>query len=1627
MKKIILFFFVLCIWVGKAQAQFAGGDGTAANPYLISTPQQLANIATVSANNHHFKLMNDINLASYLAPSGAGYNGGQFWNPIDLQGTFDGNNYRIYNLKIERAENNVGLFRGLAGTIKRLTVEVAGIVWGYHQVGIIVGNLGTANGVILTDSEVIDCRVRGTVKTLSATGSFGSVGGIAGVSIGKITRCHSRGTVIAPGARGGGIVGSANQTIIRHCSSTMLLTDDNSYKSYQESSLGGIVGQATTTTIQDCYFAGSLRSELSAASPDKLGGIIGTTNSNVTLNKVYASCPMTNSASANPFKGGLIGWDLGATVSATDAYWDATTSGINFSASGVPITLTELQTTDFWNFDTIWLRHSSYNNSRPFLADETLTIVYLGNGNTSGLPPDKYHVYPYIAMTLAGGGTLARTNFIQTGWNTQANGSGTLYYGGAVLSFNPADITTITFYADWLPTYTIIYNGNGHTSGTPPTQPTRYLPGQSAPVQNAYGVIFKTGFAPGRWNTQPDGSGTSYEFGSSLVLPASDVTLYVQWIPALTVTYMGTGSTSGMPPVDSTVYFTGIPVTFPFPMASLSKPGYLSYHWNTAPDGSGTRYYNTLPMPTQNLVLYPEWVRVNEGGDGTPANPYLISNAEQLHHVRTNMSAHYKLIADIDLTAFLAPNGYGYNGGAFWLPIGAYGNRFVGGFDGNYKKIKGLKINRHYEENIGLFGFIQAPATINRVGVEIDVAGVLGQSGVGGLIGYGVGGLSNITECYVEGGKVQVDTEAVGKLVGHYEGGFTRCYAKGSPIHILSTGLGGVGGMVGTSSLASIQDCFARVSVFNGVANTDVTFDYIGGGLIDAASNGYIERNYTVTPEHNPYMNSIAGNIYNVNFNANFHQNIGTLTSTSSTPKTEAEMKTASTFTSAGWDFTNVWGIDPAKNDGYPYLRYRYQYGIAYLAPDRTGGNLPTDNTRYIEGASATVLGAGTLTRAGYCLVGWNTKANGTGTSYAVGSMLVLPAENVTLYAQWTTTSMVATVNNTLNVLVGSALFQVPYTLTSGTATHYSLSSNLPNFVAVNNAPLAGSPITVGLPTNTTLGTFDFVLTLRNVAGGCEQSYPFTIVIYDNASPTERRGNALKLNGINQYAITSSVLSSVPINVTTEAWIKQNALPPTGQRALIFYHGNPLTGGYGLFIDHVGKLIVWHEGINIVDIGVLMPLGTWVHVAHTIDVANTMSVYVNGKTVASFHLGAYPPTDYFRIGNEYWAGEIDEVRFWSIARTADEIRQNMHLTLPTGATGLANYYQFNDNNATFANDWVGNKPATFQNTPIRVGSGANVSKGVSFTIGTPTAGTDYSFTGTGITLNFGNSNGGNVVASRLEGLPAGTQVSGANSVHTKYYWVINNYGGTNTGLNVTATFVLGAGQVSAGDATTPSNLKLNKRSSNSGGAWSSVINGSSANASTGIVQFTGIDGFSEFVISSSGSSPLPITLLEFRGERRDENNVLLTWKTATEINNKGFEIETSKNAQNFTKIAFVDGAGNSNNIKNYQLNAQNSDDAYYRLKQIDFNGEFSYSNIIFIKGSENIVNVYPNPSNENINIKTSKEGFVYEIFTLQGNSLIKNNETSNSTSINIKSLPKGIYFVHIIQNNMRVVRKIVVE
>lgn len=99
------------------------------------------------------------------------------------------------------------------------------------------------------------------------------------------------------------------------------------------------------------------------------------------------------------------------------------------------------------------------------------------------------------------------------------------------------------------------------------------------------------------------------------------------------------------------------------------------------------------------------------------------------------------------------------------------------------------------------------------------------------------------------------------------------------------------------------------------------------------------------------------------------------------------------------------------------------------------------------------------------------------------------------------------------------------------------------------------------------------------------------------------------------------------------------------------------------------------------------------------------------------------------------------------------------------------------------------------------------------------------------------------------------------------------------------------------------------------------------------------------------SSILPITLLEFSAKLTPENTTKLAWTTASEINNEKFEIEHSTNAIKWEKIGEVAGAGYSTSLLYYQYfhNNRVKGDNYYRLKQIDYNGNFTYSPIKSVK------------------------------------------------------------------------------
>ena len=172
---------------------------------------------------------------------------------------------------------------------------------------------------------------------------------------------------------------------------------------------------------------------------------------------------------------------------------------------------------------------------------------------------------------------------------------------------------------------------------------------------------------------------------------------------------------------------------------------------------------------------------------------------------------------------------------------------------------------------------------------------------------------------------------------------------------------------------------------------------------------------------------------------------------------------------------------------------------------------------------------------------------------------------------------------------------------------------------------------------------------------------------------------------------------------------------------------------------------------------------------------------------------------------------------------------------------------------------------------------------------------------------------------------------------------------------------------------------------------------------------------------------LPLEFTEFGGEKVKDQN-LLHWATAREFNASHFEIERSNDAMDFIKIGdFKSGNNNlENQIYQYWDKEPQNGINYYRLKQVDLDGTFTYTKTIAIDNQGIITNfelqkMYPNPAQNTINfvlaIPSSNSEIQLEIFDSNGKSITQNIQNyqkgiQNFTQ-NLSSFSKGLYILRI--------------
>jgi len=229
--------------------------------------------------------------------------------------------------------------------------------------------------------------------------------------------------------------------------------------------------------------------------------------------------------------------------------------------------------------------------------------------------------------------------------------------------------------------------------------------------------------------------------------------------------------------------------------------------------------------------------------------------------------------------------------------------------------------------------------------------------------------------------------------------------------------------------------------------------------------------------------------------------------------------------------------------------------------------------------------------------------------------------------------------------------------------------------------------------------------------------------------------------------------------------------------------------------------------------------------------------------------------------------------------------------------------------------------------------------------------------------------------------------------------------------------------------TDQTNLRVAKYSS---GTWSALLANTTTTPSSRTVAVTAIaDGFSSFSFTGN-DTPLPVELSSFTSNVNGRD-VQLKWTTSIEINNSGFEIEragVSSQELEYSKIAFVNGVGNSNTAVNYSFTDRNLNVGKYnyRLKQIDVNGNFEYHNlntviVVGLPAKFDLGQNYPNPFNPttkinfNLPVDSRITLVIYNMLGSEVKTLINNEQRAAgfyTIDFNGSSMSSGTYFYRFI-------------
>jgi uncharacterized repeat protein (TIGR02543 family) len=564
--------------------------------------------------------------------------------------------------------------------------------------------------------------------------------------------------------------------------------------------------------------------------------------------------------------------------------------------------------------------------------------------------------------------------------------------------------------------YEVTYNGNGNTTGT---VPAGQVVSAFSPIITAAntGSLVRTGFTFAGWNTAANGSGTTLAAGTATFTPRSDTILYAQWNS--TITYNANGATGTVPTAVTTT--TDASRTFNLNNGSgLTRTGLSFGGWNTAADGTGTQVaggasYTSTGSVTLFAVFRPTYTYNANGATGgtVPASTLGpipgtqcvtdpgFNNCRVISYTGTNQT--FTIPSDIDATKGIMVEAWGAGGGG---TIAYYGDPSGGAGGYSKAKIDSPTAGSVLTVVVGQGGLVRDATTkFGGGGAAGNASGAnLGSSG-GGYSGVFSGsGTSTPILISGGGGGGSPGTDGTGTPGGGGAASTTSTVQNGGQSSATNAALAGGRGGTNTAGGAggTSNNCTTAGSSLLGGTGCAISGAEGGGG----GGGGYFGGG------GGAYQTSTSG------INGGGGGGSGFLNTNLATSVAAVKGPDGVFGNFAFADRTSPNYASNAGRGGMPNTN---------TAADNTGGNgLVTIQWSSTTTSNPVASNTGNLVRTGYKFAGWNTSADGNGTSVPAGSSFP-SATSVTLFAAWEpdntglTPSFNTNTNDPIGVLANTA------------------------------------------------------------------------------------------------------------------------------------------------------------------------------------------------------------------------------------------------------------------------------------------------------------------------------------------------------------------------------------------------------------------------------------------------------------------------------------------------------------------------------------------------------------------------------------------------------------------------------